>query len=199
MSVILNMLSIDTIASYLNDGKVGVLPTDTIYGVVASASDPIAVARLYNIKHRHHKPGTVIAANIGQFVELGIPRRYMTAVEQFWPNPISVVIPLGIQHEELHLGKQSLACRIPDHPDLLKLLEKTGPLLTSSANHTGQEPAVNLVAAEAYFGSEVDFYVDGGDLSGHKPSTVIRVVDDAVEVLRQGAVTVTEKGEIIPG
>jgi L-threonylcarbamoyladenylate synthase len=193
---ILNMLSVDEIADLINEGAVGVVPTDTIYGVVASARIPAAVQRVYTVKHRHHKPGTLIAASIDQFVELGIPRRYLKAVEQFWPNPISVVIPVGEQLKELHLGTHSLACRIPKVPEVMALLEKTGPLLTSSANHTGQAPSVNLEDAQAYFGDEVDFYVDGGDLSGHKPSTVIRIVDDAIEVLREGAVKISETGEI---
>ena len=196
MPTTLNMLSIDDIAALLAAGAVGVLPTDTIYGVVASVQIPEAVQRLYTVKHRHSKPGTIVAASVDQLVEFGIPRRYLKAVEQFWPNPISVVIPLGAQHYEVHLGKQSLACRIPNHPELLKLLQKTGPLLTSSANHTGETPARNLEEARDYFGGEVDFYVDGGDLSGHKPSTIIRIVDDAVEVLRQGAVIITEQGEV---
>ncbi len=190
------MLSIDDIAALLEAGAVGVLPTDTIYGVVASARIPEAVQRLYTVKHRHSKPGTVIAADIDQLVDLGIPRRYLKAVEQFWPNPISVVIPLGKEHEELHLGKMSLACRIPRSEKLQELLRKTGPLVTSSANHTGEAPAVSLREAEAYFDDEVDFYVDGGDLSNQKPSTIIRIVDDAVEVLREGAVHINERGEI---
>lgn len=193
------MLSIDEITALLKSGAVGVLPTDTIYGVVASAQFPESIQRLYTVKHRHSRPGTIIAANIDQLVDIGIPRRYLKAVEQFWPNPISVVIPLGDQHDELHLGKKSLAVRIPSKPELLALLEKTGALVTSSANLTGEDPAVDLASAQKYFGDEVDFYVDGGDLSGHKPSTIIRMVDDAVEVLREGAVQVTERGEIING
>ncbi len=191
------MLSKEQIA-IIQNGGVGVLPTDTLYGLVCSAADPSAIARLYGLKHREHKPGTVIAANIDQIIELGVPRRYVTAVEQFWPNPISVVIPVH-QLSDLHQGKGSVAFRIPKDEQLTDMLLKTGPLLTSSANQPGEKPAANIEVAKVYFGNTVDFYVDGGDLSGSKPSTVIRVVDDAVEVLRQGAVVVTEKGEIIPG
>lgn len=179
------------IADLLNNGAVGVLPTDTIYGIVALATHEAAVPRLYKIKHRDHKPGTIVASNIDQLVELGIPRRYLTAVGQYWPGPVSVVVPCDASLDYLHLGKFSLACRIPDSPELQKLLEKTGPLLTSSANHPGDPPAHTVKAAEAYFKDEVDFYVDGGNYANHQPSTIIRVVDDAVEVLRQGAVTIS--------
>ncbi len=169
-------------------GAVGVIPTDTLYGLVARAADEAAVTRLYNLKHRERKPGTVIAADIDQLQSLGIKRRYLKAVEQFWPGPISVVIPVsdpGLEY--LHCSKQSLAVRLPEPPSLKAILKQTGPLLTSSANLPGQPPAQNLAEAKAYFDNNIDFYEDGGDLSGRQPSTVIQIVDDAIEVLRQGA------------
>ncbi len=177
-------------------GAVGVIPTDTIYGVVARAADELAVTRLYKIKHREHKPGTIIAADIDQLTALGIKHRYLKAVEQFWPGALSVVIPCGAELSYLHQGKFSLAVRIPAKEELRELLIETGPLLTSSANHPSQAPAHTVHEAQNYFGDEVDFYIDGGDLSGHEPSTVIRIVDDEIEVLRQGAVKIDEAGRI---
>ncbi|MBC7708074.1 threonylcarbamoyl-AMP synthase [Polaromonas sp.] len=177
-------------SSLSRPGVVGVIPTDTVYGVVARATDPTAVARLYQLKHRENKPGTVIAASIEQLVELGIKRRYLTAVSQYWPGAVSVVVPCDPCLDYLHQGKLGLAVRLPDDPQLQALLLETGPLLTSSANHPG-EPTANTVAeAKAYFGDQVDFYIDGGDLSHQLPSTVLRIVDDAVEVLRPGAVSI---------
>ena len=174
----------------LQSGSVGVLPTDTVYGLVARASDVGAVERLYHLKHREKKPGTIIAASIDQLVALGIKKRYLTAVSQYWPGAVSVVIPCGPELAYLHQNKGSLAVRIPDVPALRELLAVTGPLATSSANDPGAPTANTVAEAEAYFGDKVDFYEDGGDLSQHQPSTVIRVVDDAIEVLRAGAVTI---------
>lgn len=179
------------VATILNQpGTIAVIPTDTVYGVVARASDKAAVARLYALKDRHQKPGTLIAASIDQFVELGIPRRYLTAVEQFWPGAVSVVIPCGPELDYLELGQHSLAIRIPDNAALVALLQQTGPLLTSSANIPGQPTANTVAEAQKYFGNKIDYYKDDGDLSGHVPSTVIRMVDDAVEILREGAVSI---------
>lgn len=174
----------------IQNGSVGVLPTDTVYGLVASATDQTATARLYNVKHRETKPGTVVAASIDQLVELGIPRRYLKAVEQFWPGAVSVIVPTETRLGYLHLGKFSLACRVTDNKELQALLDQVGPLITTSANQPGKPLAENLKSAKNYFGDQVDFYVDGGDLAGHQPSTIIRVVDDAVEVVRQGSVIV---------
>ncbi len=179
-------------------GAIGVIPTDTVYGVVARAADETAVARLYELKKRDSKPGTLIAATIEQLEELGLKHRYLKAVEEFWPGAVSVIIPAADPKlAYLHKGKMSLAVRIPKDQELEKLLKQTGPLVTSSANHPGEPVANSVTQAKDYFGDKVDFYVDGGDLSDHEPSTIIRIIDDAIEVLREGAVKIDDD-TIIP-
>jgi L-threonylcarbamoyladenylate synthase len=181
--------------SLLKPGSVGVIATDTLYGLVARAEDKAAVDRMYSLKSREQKPGTLIAASIDQVEKLGLKRRYLTAVEQYWPDAVSVIIPCADPAlSYLHQGKMSLAVRLPDDDGLQKLLTQTGPLITSSANHPGEAPAATIEQAKHYFGGQVDFYIDGGDLSGHQPSTIIRVVDDAIEIIRQGAVKIEESG-----
>ena len=186
-----------SLISLLKNGAVGVLPTDTVYGLVCVAADRAAVERLYAVKGREDKPGPVIAASTAQLVELGLKARYLKAVEQYWPNPLSVVIPCGPELAYLYLGKDSLAVRIPDDEAVRALLEQTGPLLTSSANAPGEPVASTTAEAQEYFGDMVDFYADGGDLSGRPSSTVIRILDDAIEVLREGAVKIDEYGRIV--
>lgn len=191
----MNTVSTDQAVELLSQGKIGVLPTDTVYGVVAQAANQESVARLYALKKREQKPGTIIAASTEQLVALGFKQRYLTAVQQFWPNPISVVVPSDTAY--LHIGKYAVAVRIPKNEGIQKMLQQTGPLLTSSANQPGEPPATTIAEAQGYFGEQVDFYVDGGKIPNKHASTIIRIVDDAVEVLRQGAVRVTEKGEIL--
>lgn len=173
-------------------GAVGVLPTDTVYGLVACASDAFAVKRLYELKLREGKPGTIIAASIEQLEAIGLKHRYLKAVEQFWPGAVSVIIPCGPELEYLHEGVSSLAVRIPADDTLRQFLAQTGALLTSSANHPGKPTATTVPEAQNYFGNQVDFYIDGGSLANHKPSTIIRIVDDAIEVIRSGAVKIKE-------
>ena len=187
-------LSMD-VAAKLRDGAVGVIPTDTVYGLATSAENKTSVARLYHdVKRRGPKPGTIVAANIEQLERLGLKARYLRAVKEFWPNPLSIIIPCGEELTYLHRGKDSLAVRIPDDEMLRAFVEQTGPLLTTSANHPGEPTATTVASAEKSFGDSVDFYVDGGDLSGRPPSTVIRIVDDAIEVLRAGAYDIDEFG-----
>lgn len=187
----------DIVTKLLTPNSIAVIPTDTVYGVVARAADKAAVERLYKLKHRERKPGTIIAASIEQLEALGLKRRYLKAVEQYWPGPLSVVIPCGPELQYLHDGAFSLAVRLPKHKELQKLLEQTGPLLTSSANDPGQPTATTVSEAKNYFHDKVDAYVDGGDLSSNQPSTIIRIIDDAVEVLRQGAVQIDESNQLL--
>lgn len=175
-------------------GKIAIIPTDTVYGVVARAADSQAVTRLYKLKNREGKPGTLVAASIEQLVELGIERRHLTAVEALWPGAISVITPCDQNLFYLHQGADSLAIRIPDDLKLLELLHVTGPLLTSSANQPGEPPATTVAEAKAYFEDQVDWYEDGG-MVNREPSTVVRVANNAIEVVRQGAVRFDESGQ----
>ena len=180
--------------SLLLDGAGGVLPTDTVYGIVARAADRQAVRRLYELKRREHKPGTVIAASAGQLVELGVDERYLNAVKQWWPGPLSLETPFDGEYGYLAQGTGHCAWRVVADEGLRLLLEQTGPLQTSSANPAGEPTSVNVGMAQKYFGDTVDFYVGGGDLSDRLPSTVIRATGEHIEVIRQGAVEVDEKG-----
>jgi L-threonylcarbamoyladenylate synthase len=189
-----NNLNDPRIIKLINNGAIGIIPTDTVYGLICSANNEKAVQRLYALKNREKKPGTIIAASINQLVDLGIKARYLKAVEHYWPNPVSVDIPHNITYLNQNTGRQ--AFRIPDHKILLKLLSSVGALQTTSANHPGEPEANTIQEAHDYFGDKVDFYIDGGDLSGRKTSTLIRIVDDAVEVLREGAITIKEDGTI---
>ncbi len=193
MSVTLNSLDESALEPILKKGGVGVLPTDTVYGLVCLANDELAVKRLYQLKSRENKPGTVIASSISQLIDLGLKPRYLKAVQQYWPNPISIIIPCSSELDYLDQGMRTMAVRISNNPALNGLLDKVGPLLTSSANLPGKTPASNITSAKQYFGDKLDFYVDGGDLSGREPSTLIRIIDDAVEVFREGAVKVDEE------
>lgn len=195
--LVLNSLQDRRLASRIIDGGIAVLPTDTVYGIAVRAADQDAVRRLYGLKQRDNKPGTVIASSIDQLVDLGLKRRYLLAVEHFWPGAISVVIPSSGALSYLDQGKGTLAVRVVADQQLKEVLEHAGPLLTSSANLPGKVPANTIEQAKNYFENAVDIYVDGGDLSGREPSTIIRIIDDAIEILRPGAVKIDEKGVIV--
>jgi len=182
--------TIEEAAAILRRGGVGILPTDTVYGIVARAADQGAVARLYALKRRERKPGTVIAASIEQLLDLGVNARHLQRVSQWWPGSLSVETPLGPDLSYLHQGTGRQGFRVVADERVRRLLEVTGPLVTSSANQPGEAVAVTVDEAQGYFGDAVDFYVDGGDRAASQPSTLIRVTDAGIEIIRPGAVRI---------
>jgi len=187
------IVSTDQAIEIINRGGVGVIPTDTVYGLAARAEDPKAVARMYALKNRDHKPGTIIAANIEQLIKLGVDPAHINKVKKWWPNPLSVETPLGEDLSYLHQGTGRQGFRVVSDANVRYVLEKTGPLVTSSANHPGKPGSVNIQEAIDYFGNEVDFYLDGGDLSNRKPSTLIKITDKGdIEVIREGAININK-------
>ena len=180
---------IDIAIELLKQGGVGVMPTDTVYGLVARASDPKAVARLYSLKERDHKPGTVIAASTDQLIALGVPKSHIDKVKKWWPNPLSVETPLESNLNYLHQDTGRQGFRVVADEGVRRILEQTGPLVTSSANHPGKPGSVTIQEAMDYFDDRVDFYVDGGNLTGRAPSTIIKITDTGeIKIIRQGAI-----------
>jgi L-threonylcarbamoyladenylate synthase len=180
---------LDAVENLLS-GKVGVIPTDTLYGLVASALDPDAVERVYRVRGRDEgKPCIVLIADVSDLDRFGILLGDPVSkwLGKWWPGKVSVILPCPDERfAYLHRGTGTVAFRVPDVPELRELLLETGPLIAPSANPEGMPPATTIAEAEAYFGDGIDFSVDGGTLEG-QASTLVRVSDGKWEILRQGA------------
>lgn len=173
------------IVELLRENKILVLPTDTVYGLACSVDDPEAVRKMYDVKQRDGKPGTIIAGSIEQLISMGFDVDQLNRAKEFWPGAVSVILDAPEQLDYLHLGMKSLAVRIPALDWLRELVETTGPLATTSANLAGEPTVVNIEQAKLIFGDKVDLYVDGGEISGVKPSKIVRINDSGkIEVLR---------------
>lgn len=163
-------------AEALRGGAVGMLPTDTLYGLVASATSARAVARVYQLKRRSPtKPCIILIAAYDDMASFNISltKAQEDTLCSYWPGPTSVVLPCGVGAPAyLHGGTHTLAFRFPKDPELQTFLKRSGPLIAPSANPEGLPPATILEEGEIYFGDEVDFYVDGGVRAG-KASTLI--------------------------
>lgn len=186
--MLMNIVSFSQAVQLLQNGKIGVMPTDTVYGLVATALDPTVVERFYALKQREQKPGTLIAANPDQLLLLGVDQSEIDTVAEWWPNPLSAVLTVH-GNDYLHQGVGTLAMRVVANKQIRELLEQTGPLITSSANQPGEPPATTIQEAVDYFGKSVDFYVDGGEIVGVLPSTIIRPAPSGIEILRQGSIS----------
>ncbi len=175
-----------------NDG-VGVIPTDTLYGLVGSAFSKKAVEKIYELKNRNEKKSLIILiSSIDDLKKFGVEIKEKAKIfmQKFWPGKVSIV--LSFNNKKLdYLDRMggTLAFRFPDNKDLIELLEKIGPLVAPSANPEGKEPAKNIEEAVKYFYKQVDFYVDGGEIVS-EPSTLVKIVGDKIEVLREGAVKI---------
>ena len=178
----------------LNQGGVVVIPTDTMYGLVARASDRQAVERVYKVRGRApEKPCIVLVAARWQITDTSLwTTQHKTLADVYWPGALSLVAPTATTEPYLHRGTHTLAYRMPDRDDLRRLLTNTGPLIAPSANPEGQKAATTLQEAQAYFGDTVDGYVDGGTLAGDAPSTVVGIVDGSLHILRQGVLHIQE-------
>jgi|SRR3989344_3665657 len=177
----------------LKSGGVGVIPTDTLYGLVACAQNRKAVEKVYVLKKRDPKKPCIILINSIEDVGLfgvTLTRELLKTLYKFWPGKVSIeLLCSDDRFEYLHRGKKSLAFRLPNKKDLLDMLAKTGPLVAPSANKEGEYPAQNIFQAKKYFGDNVDFYEDGGLLKS-LPSTLIKIEKGKVKILHKGVVKV---------
>ncbi|MDE2001094.1 MAG: threonylcarbamoyl-AMP synthase [Patescibacteria group bacterium] len=186
-----------TIDSILKSGGIGVLATDTIYGVVGTALNRKTVERVYRVRRRNPKKPLIIL--IGSVDDLKLFHIPLTAarkkiLRRLWPGKVSVILPCARKKfAYLHRGTKTLAFRLPAKKDLRALLAATGPLVAPSANWEGHPPALTIAKARKYFGGKVDFYANAGTTRS-LPSTLVALRNGRLAVLRQGAVKIDKSG-----
>ena len=182
------------IITILKKDGTGILPTDTLYGIVSSAFSKQAVERIYKIKKRNpKKPLIILISSLIDLKKFGISGRHIRTnrltLEKFWPGPVSIVFPCTStvkvkKIKYLHRGTKTLAFRFPKKKSLIKILKQTGPLVAPSANPEGKKPATTIAMAKKYFGDEMDFYMSGGILK-NKPSALISIGEKGkIKILR---------------
>lgn len=179
------------IIELLKAGQVGVMPTDTIYGIVGSALNPTTVEEIYDLRKREpDKPFIILISSLDDLkkFEVKLTKEQKDFLQKNWPNPLSVILVVNAdKFKYLHRGKKSLAFRMPKEQKLLELLKQTGPLVAPSANLAGGKPAETIEDAKKYFGDKVSFYLDRGKLKS-EPSTIIQLYEDGTRiVLRAGS------------
>lgn len=167
--------------------KIGVILTDTIYGIVGQALDKDVVERIYKIKKRNlKKPFVILISSLDDLTDIfgiKLTPNQIKILNEFWPGKVSVVLPCE-KCEHLHRGLNSLAFRLPFKKDLIDLIKKTGPLVATSVNKEGELPAKNISEAKKYFGEEVDFYIDSGEIKSEPSLLVSLKNENELEVLR---------------
>lgn len=173
-----------------NDG-VGVIPTDTLYGIVGKAESKKAVAKIYKIKTRDtSKPFIVLITSYKDLdiFDIKVEKWQEKFLRKFWPGKVSVILPcLSKKLRYLHRGTKSIAFRMISkrNKNLFNLINKVGPLVAPSANIEGGKPAETIVEVKNYFRNKVALYIDDGRKNA-EPSTLVKLEDNNWTILRQG-------------
>lgn len=190
-------------ARVLREGGLVAFGTETVYGLGANALDVNAVARVFEAKQRpHFDPLIVHIADRDQLatVASSLSPLEEKLIEQFWPGPLTLVLPKQPQVPDLVTsGLPSVAVRMPNHELARELIREADvPVAAPSANPFGRISPTCAEHVLEHLGDKIDLILDGGPCEVGVESTVARVCEDSVEILRPGGLTLEEIQTITP-
>jgi L-threonylcarbamoyladenylate synthase len=192
---------IATAVSSLKDGRLVVLPTDTVYGIGADAFDSAAVGALLAAKGRGRDMPVPVLVGSWHTIEglvFHVPDAARELIRAFWPGALSLVVRQAPSLQwDLGDAHGTVMLRMPLHPVAIELLRAVGPMAVSSANKSGQPAAVTAQQARDQLGDLVDVYLDAGPSEQQAASTIVDLTGPAPRVLREGPVTVAAIAEVL--
>lgn len=180
-------------AELLAQDKLVAFPTETVYGLGASASSTAALSALYRAKGRPvSHPVIVHLADFEQVYHWArhVPPSAVLLAEKFWPGPMTLILPrAGHVLDQVTGGQDSVGLRIPSHPLALELLKEFGGgVAAPSANRFGRLSPTTAKAVEENFGSDLAMVLDGGPCKVGIESTIISLIEEPV-ILRPGMIS----------
>ena len=186
---------VSQVVEILKRGGVICYPTDTMYGVGCDIFNQKAVKRIYQLKKRpKNKPFSFMCSSLKNISKYGhVGNTAYRLMKKNLPGPYTFVLPGSKMVPKIMLTKQkTVGIRVPDNPICLAIIEELGnPLLNTSAlSDEHPDPVVDAIDVDTLFGKQVDLIVDGGEVYPD-PSTVISLITDQPEILREG------KGDIM--
>ena len=193
------MEDLNKAADVLLSGGTVIFPTDTVLGLGAHALKKDAIEKIYEIKGRdRNKPINILISDIDKLDYITEP---LTETEEklanyWWPGPLTLVLRLKESKKNLYnfvKNDGTIGVRIPNNEKTRELIRKAGGIVaTTSVNYSGEPPAVKIDDISEEIKQKVDYLVDFKDFSIKKPSTVIRVEGDKIDILRPGALEVED-------
>lgn len=200
-------VAIERAAEVLRDGKIVVLPTDTVYGVAADAFNTTGTRRIFGAKRRSRRfPLPVLVRTPKQLLGLcsSVPAAADHLMAAYWPGPLTIIVQAdpGLQWD-LGDNRGTVAVRMPLDDLTLDLIREVGPIAATSANLSGQPAATTATDAHLQLGDLVELYLDDGERGDLTPSTIVDVTRAEPEVLREGPlpsedVLAVARGELDP-
>jgi L-threonylcarbamoyladenylate synthase len=188
--------SIAEAARLILAGEPVAVPTETVYGLAADATNAEAVARIYQAKGRPsfnplivHVPDLSAAMRIGEFSE-----EALALASKHWPGPLTLVVPLrsgaGIA-SLVTAGLPTIGLRIPDHPAMQALLRESGrPLAAPSANASGSISPTRAAHVLKSLGGHIPLIIDGGATERGLESTIVAATGGKLRLLRPGPIQI---------
>ena len=184
----------------VSGGCVG-MPTETVYGLAADATNPIACSHIFEIKNRpHFDPLIVHVSDHQMFASLtrGISDEIGMLIERFWPGPLTVVVPKSdLVPDIVTSGLPTVAIRMPRHDVALELIRAAGrPIAAPSANPFGYLSPTEAAHVEEQLGSRIEMIIDGGPCSVGVESTIVKFHEGRIHILRPGGISFEEISKI---
>lgn len=183
---------IECVKCIRNSGIV-IFPTETVYGIGANALDSCAVEKIFKAKGRKSDNPLIVLVSDEKMLEKivqsinGIEKQL---IEKFWPGPLTIIFDKkDIIPEVVSAKKSTIGVRIPGNEIARKLIHESGvPITAPSANLSGKLCVINAQDAKEDFDDKVDYIIDGGETEFGIESTIVRVENDVVNILRCGQV-----------
>ncbi len=194
---------LQTAVAMLRDGGIGAMPTETVYGLAGSAFNPQAIARIFEVKQRpSFDPLIVHIAEMAQLtlVACDVPDRAWQVMKQFWPGPLTVVLPKRDEVADLvSAGLPTVGVRMPGHDLARELIRAAGvPLAAPSANPFGGISPTTAAHVREALGDKIDFILDGGPCQTGVESTVIGFDEQGrCHLFRPGGLALEELEKVV--
>ena len=182
-------------AELLRQGQLVVFPTETVYGLGASAWHPAAIRRIFETKGRPADNPLIVHVSstdmVGTFAAQ-IPVRARLLMQKFWPGPLTIIFKKRPEVlDSITAGMQTVALRMPDHELALALITEAGPLVAPSANKSGRPSPTRIEHVKADFRQELPI-IDGGACGLGLESTVIDMTAQPPCILRPGYISAAD-------
>lgn len=182
-------------AFLLEKNEVVAIPTETVYGLAANIYDEVAVKRIYQIKGRPQNNPLIVhvgSKEVLQDLVSEIPSKAKQLMDKFWPGPLTLVLPKkDTVADYITSGKNSVAVRMPNHPETLKLLNLLKfPIAAPSANPSGSISPTSAEHVARYFDTKIPMILDGGECQNGIESTIIGFKGELPVLYRLGSIAV---------
>lgn len=188
---------IKKIAEIIKLGGIAILPTDTVYGIVADAENEEAVKRIYEIKRREQtNPVNILVSNKNMIKQVTnrITEKEEKIIDNFFPGALTIIFEKNKKISEvITANRNTVGIRMPDNKILLELIEYIGrPIVATSCNMASEPVLQEMQEILKEFKDKVECIVDGGDNIKGTPSTIIQIEENRLKVLREGPISKQE-------